>query len=260
MTQLALTYPDPEALAKDYQSNLRKGRAFVPGAAGVCPRERCELRLEHPSQGRTLTLPAEAVWIGDAGVGLELLALSDDQRRALESFARPEAPPLEAHEAAPSSTELGGESRGEAGPRSDPGSQGGRKIRNLHDRVRELSIEERDALARKGSLPERTALHRRYGSSVFEALLHNPQITTREVGAIAKSGSLPPALLNLIAGNRSWLADASVSGALLASPRVSGPLLDRVLRALPPSDLARLANSVATRHAVRSAAKRLVRR
>ena len=126
--------------------------------------------------------------------------------------------------------------------------------------MRTLDLTEREALARSGSLPERVALERRYGSSVWEGLLHNPQITPREVLRMAKSTSLPTQLVNLIVNNRAWASDAAVSQALLANPRVSGPHLDRVLRSLSQAELSRLAESSSLRMQVRQAAKRLIRR
>jgi hypothetical protein len=50
-----------------------------------------------------------------------------------------------------------------------PGSSGAH--RNLHDRMRSLSPIERTELARLGSLPERVALERCFGGSVWEGLL-----------------------------------------------------------------------------------------
>src|SRR5690606_11575959 len=104
------------------------------------------------------------------------------------------------------------------------------------------------------------ALERRYGSSVWEGLLHNPQITPREVLRMAKSTSLPSGLVNLIVSNRAWLADAAISQALLGNPRVSGPHLERVLRALPQAEIQRVAEQTSVRMQVRQAAKRLIRR
>ena len=115
-------------------------------------------------------------------------------------------------------------------------------------------------MARQGSLPERVALERRYGSSVWEGLLHNPQITPREVQRMAKSTSLPSGLVNLIVNNRAWLADPAVQQALLDNPRLSGPHIERVLRVLPQAELARVAERTSVRMQVRQAAKRLIRR
>jgi hypothetical protein len=132
--------------------------------------------------------------------------------------------------------------------------------RRLHDRIRDLSIAEREVVARQGGLPERVALERRFGSSVWEGLLHNPQLTPREVLRMAKSTALPATLVNVIVANKGWLADGSVQSALLTNPRVSGANLDRVLRALPQAELVRVSEQAGLRMQVRQGAKRLIRR
>jgi hypothetical protein len=109
-------------------------------------------------------------------------------------------------------------------------------------------------------LPERVALERRYGSSMWEGLLHNPQITPREVQRMAKSTSLPTGLVNLIVSNRGWLSDPAINQALLGNPRVSGAQIERVLRALPQAEIQRVAEQSSVRMQVRQAAKRLIRR
>jgi hypothetical protein len=124
--------------------------------------------------------------------------------------------------------------------------------------MRTLSPAERSELARTASLPERVALERCFGGSVWEPLLQNPQLTTREVARFAKSGSLPTNLVNLIVANRAWLADSAVQQALLMNPRVGGSHIDRVLRVLPQSEILRISTHTSYRLQVRTAAKRLI--
>jgi hypothetical protein len=247
-TELTLRYADEAELASDFESNLRKGRAFVPGAWGVAEREYCTLRLEHPSGGAPLCLEAEAVWINEdrenGGTGVAFLRFDDELRDALKAFVGARAPLPAASGEMPA-----------ADSAVEPSS-----ALHLHDRIRGLSIAEREVVARQGSLPERVALERRFGGSVWEGLLHNPQLTPREVLRMAKSAALPINLVNLIVANKAWLADAAIQGALLSNPRVSGAHLDRVLRALPQTELVRLSEQTSLRMQVRQAAKRLIRR
>jgi hypothetical protein len=77
---------------------------------------------------------------------------------------------------------------------------------------------------------------------------------------MAKSTSLPTGLANLIVSNRAWVADSGVSQALLANPRISGAQLERILRGLPQTEIARIAEQSGLRLQVRQAAKRLIRR
>jgi hypothetical protein len=233
-------------MQRDVEANLKKGRAFVAGARGLSERQNCRLVLHHPDTGKSLELGAEAVWLSESppGVGLQLVDAGDDLRERLEAFTR-------AGGGAPGS-ESGPQDR-DRDPRPDP-------IRNVHDRVRRLDVAQREALARSGSLPERVALERRFGSSVWEALLRNPQITPSEVCKLARSGSLPTPLVVSIVSNAGWLSDPGIQRALLQNPRVTGAQLDRVLRALPPSELSRLQTQSGGRPQVRTAARRLARR
>lgn len=272
-TELLLRYADLAALKADFESNLQKGRAFVPGASGLREREFCTLHIEHPSDATRLSLRAEAVWIHpdptQGGIGVEFIDFGKLEREALNAFVaarRGDPATAETGEALASDSgstaqaDATGETEIESESTAEPDSEGTPSVRNLHDRVRDLSLNDREALARQGTLPERVALERRYGSSVWEGLLHNPQLTPREVVRLAKSTSLPATLVNLIVANKGWLADTAIQAALLANPRVSGAHLDRVLRALPQNELARVAEQTSLRMLVRTGAKKLIRR
>lgn len=249
-TELILRHASAEHLVSDFEANLRKGRAFVPGTHGLAQREHCQLRIEHPEAPRAFSVRAEAVWVDPGtpgGTGLSFLDFDAAAQDALRAFV--------AGPSGADSVDL------DSDPSSEPGSDSSSPAaRNLHERVRTLDLAERDAMARQGSLPERVALERRFGSSMWEGLLHNPQITPREVQRMAKSTSLPTGLVNLIVSNRGWLSDPAISQALLANPRVSGAQIERVLRALPQAEIQRVAEQTSVRMQVRQAAKRLIRR
>lgn len=291
MAILRLRYPDLAALQADFEANLRKGRAFVGGVQLTGQREACTIVIEHPVSRSELQLAAEAVWVNPdpaaLGTGVQFADFGEAERERLRAFVaasstQRDEPASSVHHdgpassaatsdvaassgtlpTAPRSTTLQvapGSELDDDGEESDPASSSP-VARNLHDRVRGLDSTERDALARSGSLPERVALERRFGSSVWEGLLHNPQITPREVLRMAKSTSLPTALVNLIVANKAWLADPAIQTALLHNPRVSGAHIERVLRALPQAQLSTLAEQTSVRMQVRSAAKRLIRR
>lgn len=286
-TELILRHASAEHLSSDFEANLRKGRAFVPGAHGLAQREHCQLRIEHPERARAFSVRAEAVWIDPGtpgGTGLSFLDFDAAAQDALRAFVAgasgAESEPAGAAggigavlspgtRATPSSRATvpaaAGSGADFAAIDSDPSSEPGSDLsspaaRNLHERVRTLDLTAREAMARQGSLPERVALERRYGSSVWEGLLHNPQITPREVQRMVKSTSLPTGLVNLVVANRGWLSDPAINQALLGNPRVSGAQLERVLRALPQADIQRVAEQSSVRMQVRQAAKRLIRR
>jgi hypothetical protein len=251
---LRLEYPDSAALARDFEGNLKKGRAFIAGATELRERDACRVAIVHPESGAEHVLEAEAVWLNPdsqhPGVGVSFTGFDAARRDALlafiEAVAEASADEQVAFEPPPDSL---ADSLG-------PSSSGAH--RNLYDRMRSLSPDQRGELAREGSLPERVALERCFGGSVWESLLQNPQLTTREVARFAKSSSLPGTLVNLIVNNRAWLADSGVQQALLANPRVGGAQLERVLRALPQSEIARVATQTSYRLQVRTAAKRLI--
>ncbi len=236
---LRIDYPDLESLERDHEQNLRKGRAFVTGATGVTERQPCQVEIAHPVSGATHTVRAEAVWVkGEEpglGVGVQFL---DRDNEALAVFVTAAA---ETNEPTPDAAD------------SPP-------ARNVHERVRQLSPREREQLARQGTLPERVALERAFGASVWESLLQNPQLTPPEVARICKNGGLPTALLSLIIGNGGWLSVGEVQRALLGNPRVRGPNLDRVLRALSRKDLQRASQQTSYSSPVRSAAQKMLKR
>jgi hypothetical protein len=262
--ELTLRYSAAEELAEDFESNLRKGRAFVRGASGLPQRGACTLHIEHPEGGATLDLPAEAVWISEhpetGGIGLQIVNFDAQMRDSLEAFVAAANEPLRARSGTRRRTVQPAELAPEPSPSDGIISQTAPTKRNLHERVRELSLEQRDALAREGTLPERVALERRYGGSVWEGLLQNPQVTPREVCQMAKSGNLPTHLITQIVSNAGWLADNSIRSALLQNPRVSGTHLERVLRTASQAELRTLAEQTNVRMQVRSTAKRLIRR
>jgi hypothetical protein len=269
-TELILKHESVQQLEQDFRANLRKGRAFVPGASSLAERDFCTLRLEPPGGGEPLCIRAEAVWIDarpGGGTGLSFVGFDAIAQNALAAFVNAACSSGEAgsatandataNDAAPNDAPADDAPPSDAAPDDAAPSASGRHI---HDRIRDLDLAARDVVARQGSLPERVALERRYGSSVWEGLLHNPQITPREVRSMAKSTSLPSSLVNLIVNNRAWLADPAINQALLDNPRLSGPHIERVLRVLPQADLARVAERTSVRMQVRQAAKRLIRR
>ena len=130
---------------------------------------------------------------------------------------------------------------------------------NVHERLRGLNLQEQVRLAQSGELAERIVLQRRYHKSVWEPLLRNPRITGPEVARMARLGSLPRTLLEIIVGNGAWLQIPEVRRALLTNPRLGPDQIQRVLRHLPKHELKLAAIQTAYPHAVRDAAKRALR-
>jgi hypothetical protein len=247
--ELRIDYASREAFEVDYQQSLRKGRAFVAGASAAAERTACILRVTYPG-APDLALDAEVVWIkSDApeGVGVQL---GDAARQTLRELVEAPSAPVPA---SPSDV-----AEPEPADDDDAGGAAPGRGKNLHERVRTLSARERDTMARQGSLPERVALERCFGSTVWEGLLQNAQVTPPEVGRIAKNGALTRPIAALILANPAWLSVGEIQRALLSNPRVGGPQLERVLRALSRADLERAVLQSAYRSEVRSTAKRLL--
>lgn len=132
--------------------------------------------------------------------------------------------------------------------------------KNVQERVRRLNNRERDHMARQGTLTERVALERAYGPTVWDALLGNTSLTGPEVARIAKNGNATIPHLNIIVQNPAWLSKPEVRRALLTNPRLSPPQIERVLRALPPSELRKLPQQTAYTPQVRALARKLLPR
>jgi hypothetical protein len=220
--------------------NLLKRRAFVMGAECAEMRQACGFSIVHPVTGARLQFPAEVVWSEASGprkgVGVELRAVDANALTAfVENVAVPER------------------------DERDERDEGDARSKSLYEKVRAYSAREREVCARTGALPERIALERCYGSSVWDGIVQNPQVTPPEVARIARNGTIPKSVLGVIVANAAWLSIGEVQRALLSNPRVKGSELDRVLRALAPAELRRVAQQTAYRSVVRQAAQKLVK-
>jgi hypothetical protein len=114
-------------------------------------------------------------------------------------------------------------------------------------------------IAREGEMTQRVALERMYGKAVWEALLRNPRISPPEVAHIARMGTLPRLLFDVVVANTAWLQSPQVRRALLANPKLGLDHIERVLRATPRAELKLVPTQTAYPHAVRAAAKKFLR-
>jgi hypothetical protein len=117
---------------------------------------------------------------------------------------------------------------------------------------------EQQKLAAVGNLAERTLLERIHGPNVWETLLRSNRLSLPEVARIARKGTVPRPLVELIAASAAWVASAEVQRALLSNPRSSTAVVMKVLHAMSRSDLAQVARQTAYPLAVRVAAKKLM--
>lgn len=227
---LQVRYASIDALQRDYEENLIKGRVFVEGYLAAEERSQVLLVFVRPGGDETFQCWGEVIGINREGAvpgtGVKLAQLTHAERRALHRFVS-SVPRLSQQPAA-----------------MQP------------DVAPEFGAVERETVARSGSLTERLALERRFGSIVWAGLLENPGLTAPEVARIAQNTTLPKPLLDAIVSNSLWLAKPEVRHALLANPAVDDPVLDRVVQALPLGECEQVARSRAFRQKVRLAAKR----
>ncbi len=131
--------------------------------------------------------------------------------------------------------------------------------KTLHERLRNLPLAEQVKRAKAGGVTERVLLERIYGKNVWEPLLRNPALTAPEVARIARMGSLPRPLLEIIFGNGGWLQIPEVRRALLSNPRLGNDQIIKLLRMMSKQELKLATTQTAYSMAVRSQAKTMLK-
>ena len=262
---------DPKA-ARD----IAAGGVFVPGCALKINSE-CTLLVRGPTE--EIELVARVVYVdAKTGAGLELVGFTPAMRehvtRIMTAWSPPEASdePIDlgiepASEApAPEPEPAPDEPEAEAGDQSDqltdeeqadPVKR--KHALNLHQRLRGLTLAQQIKAASSPDPQERILLERFYNKNVWEPLLRNPRLTPPEVARLARLGSLPRPLLEIIVSNGSWIQTPEVRRALLANPRLGTDQILRILRLLPKHELKLATTQTAYPHAVRDCARRLMK-
>jgi hypothetical protein len=258
---VVLELPGDPALVRD----LVAGGVFVPGCVLAINED---LELVVRGSNDELTVAARVVWIErDKGAGLQLIGCDTVMRQRIARMAGSEKEPREPEEptsaAEPREPE---EPASAAEPTESEESTNSeddevvRKIpRNVHERLRGLSLAQQVKLAHTGEIHERIILERMYGKNVWEALLRNPKLTGPEVARIARMGAVPRVLIEIIVNNGAWLQIPEVRRALLSNPRMGVDQILRVLRLLPKHELKLAAIQTAYPFAVRDQARRMLR-
>ena len=229
-------------LAGDHQlaRDLVAGGVFVPGEQ-LALGEDCALVLR--GRDEELVLTAKCVWVGGNGTGLQLVGCDADMKARITQLAQSASGEIELVEPAA----------------IDEPDDDEPKAQSINERLRGLTLVQQLKLAQHGEISERVLLERMYGKNVWEALLRNPRITGPEVARIARMGSLPRPLVEVIVGNGGWLQIPEVRRALLSNPRLGTDQVHRVLRLLPKHELKLAGMQTAYPYAVRDAAKRILR-
>ncbi len=231
--------------------NLERGSVVGAAMAGLQRGAFCDLELVFPS-GQRMTVPARAVLTSDTSTvfafdAFDRTALGRHLADPTPAPAPPPGPsaPTPEPPAAPIAEE---DADDEPGPAS------------VQERLRGLPVTEQLRVAREGTITERIVLERLYGKVVWETLLRNTHVSVPEVARLAKMGTMPRPLLELIVGNPAWLKVPQVRRALLSNPRLSPDMIHKVLALLPRDELKLVPQITAYPASVRMAAKDLAKR
>jgi hypothetical protein len=293
LPELRMCFADPAELAAELEANFKHGRAFAKGAEGVGVLADCTLVLVHPGDSAELKLPAQAVMVCDGGamrgIGLQLRPFDAAVIALIEGFIAGVRLPAEPAAAAATSDEVAAAAaaptaseepqptdtsaaQADAGDASDgdaddaePDADGDDLLASdlqsqpaRHERLRKLSLNEQQKIARTGDLNDRVTLERIYGKHVWEGLLHNPKLTVPEVARIARKGTMPRPLLEYIVDNNTWIQAAIVRRALLGNPRVSSEAIMKLLRITPKHELRTIYKTTTYSTQVRECARKVL--
>jgi hypothetical protein len=185
--------------------------------------------LSEPSRSQRPTAPPSAAELLEP-----LSALAEDDPEGEAMFDETELPP-------------------------EPAGASELQIGSRQEKLRHLNAAQQLKAARTGELADRITVERLYGKQVWAALLQNPRLTTPEVARIARKGSVPKPLLEMIMENAGWLKTDAVRRALLSNPKLGPDAVQKLLRTTPKHELKLIEKGTAYGQAVREAARKLLR-
>lgn len=133
------------------------------------------------------------------------------------------------------------------------------QLESKQNKLRHLSVNDQLKIARTGELGDRLVVERLYGKQVWEALLHNPRLTIPEVARIARKGTVPKPLLEVILDNSAWIKTPQVRRALLGNPKCGAEAIGKLLRVTPKHELKQIEKGTAYAMPVREAARKLLK-
>jgi hypothetical protein len=125
-------------------------------------------------------------------------------------------------------------------------------------RIANLNVARRIALAMKGNREERAILIRDPNRIVTAAVLSSPKMNDTEVAAIAKMQNVSEDVLRTIAKNRAWLKNYSVVLAVVKNPKTPVALTMNMLARLSDKDLKLLSTDRNVPDALRTQARRKI--
>jgi hypothetical protein len=133
------------------------------------------------------------------------------------------------------------------------------KRETLLQKLSRLRVVERVQLAIKGNRDERLLLIRDPCRVVQRAVLQSPQLTDREVESFAGMASLGEEALRMIAANRKYRKNYTITRALMFNPKTPLEVTLHMLPNVAPQDLKMLVSNKNVPDTLRSSANRLQR-
>lgn len=245
--ELYMTFDSVATLEHELTQNLRFGRAVVQmtndGEAQMPPLlSDCTLVLLHPEGRPQLSLPAQIVMVDDASpegtsLGIQMRPFDEAVAARLEAFAGRDPTACE-----PAKGPTCSDHQAETRPAQ----------------LRRLSYNDQQKVARTGILGDRVTVERLYGKSVWKSLLENPKLTVPEVARIARKGTVPRPLLEMILDNNAWVQATTVRRALMGNPKVTPEGILKLLRLTPRHELRAIHRGTAYSSFVREQARKLL--
>ena len=133
----------------------------------------------------------------------------------------------------------------------------GRK-HNLLQKIQQLTVGERIAIALRGGQEIRSVLLKDANKEVVLTVLKNPKITDTEVELIAHSRNVPEDALRAIHKNREWMKNYNINLALVNNPKTPPGIGITLVSTLRVKDLAILEKNRNVPEVIRAIAKKLL--
>lgn len=132
------------------------------------------------------------------------------------------------------------------------------KKQSLLQKIQQLTVGERIAIALRGGQEIRSLLLKDANKEVVLTVLKNPKITETEVELIAHSRNVPEDALRAIHKNREWMKNYSINLALVNNPKTPPGIGITLVSMLRVKDLAVLEKNRNVPDAIRAVAKKLL--
>lgn len=126
----------------------------------------------------------------------------------------------------------------------------------LFERIKDMTVVEKQRLALSASKTERTILIRDPLKQVHLFVLKNPRVRQDEVLEYAKYGGLAPQALKYIADNKTWMQSPQLRLSLVRNPNIPMESARLIMAQLQHMDLRKLMKSGAVRPDIRSLARK----